>query len=137
MTSRTYPLIFAACAAIAGCSDSTAAGSTLTLASQYHLRTTGGTAVPLVSDGDLTDSGRVTRLGGDTVRVDLFRHVPPTGGNPGIGVVSLGTWRATQTGSVIVLFPLIASTVDTATLSGNTLTLHAHQPARLDVYVAP
>ena len=93
------------------------------------------------ADGEVTDSGRVRRLGGDTVLVDLYRHTPGTNGMPGTGVIALGTWRASQSGNVVVLSPLIAFAVDTATVAGDTLTLRAHLgvgiPVQTDVYVAP
>lgn len=126
---------------MAACSDATGVSSTLTLAPLYHLRSIGGTSVPFTSaDGELTDSGRVIRLGDDTVRVDLFRHTPPSSsGLPGVTVISLGTWRATQSGNVVVLSPLIAFSVDTATIAGDTLTVRSHNGSLVttDVYVAP
>ncbi len=143
MTTRTFHLlILAACVAIAGCSDATGVGSAVTLAPVYHLRSIDGASVPFTStDGEVTDSGRVRRLGGDTVLVDLYRHTPGTNGMPATGVVTLGTWRATQSGNVVSLSPLIAFAVDTATISGDTLTLRAHlgvgSPVQTDVYVAP
>ncbi|MGE5732880.1 MAG: hypothetical protein ACM37U_13110 [Gemmatimonas sp.] len=124
----------------AACSDSTSPRSALTLAPLYHLRSIDGASVPFVSaQGDYTDSGRVIRLGGDTVRVDLVSHSPPANGNPGSTEISFGTWSATQRGNVVVLSPLIASTVDTATISGDTLILRSHEGSLVHVnaYVAP
>jgi hypothetical protein len=142
MTTTTHHLLmFAGCAAIAGCSDATGVGSAGTLAPLYHLRSIDGTSVPFTSaDGEVTDSGRVMRLGGDTVRVDLIRHSPGTNGLPGTVVISFGTWHATQSGNVVALYPLLASTLDTATVAGDTLTLRAHVGGSLvqtNVYVAP
>jgi len=142
MRMRTHDLFIPlACVVIAGCSDSTGVASALTLAPLYHLRSIDGTSVPFTSaDGEVTDSGRVIRLGGDTIRIDLFKHTPGTNGAPGTGVIALGTWRATQTGNVVALSPLIASTFDTATVAGNTFTLRAHVTrtvVQTDVYVAP
>ncbi len=138
-TSRLTML--AACTAIAGCSDATGVGSVVTLAPLYHLTSIDGTSVPFTSvDGEVTDSGRVVRLGGDTVRVDLITHTPAANGQPGTVVISFGTWRATQSGDVVALFPLLASTLDTATVAGNTLTLRAHvggTVVQTDVYAAP
>jgi hypothetical protein len=134
-------LVVVAGSAIVGCSDATGAPETVTLASIYHLKSIDGTRVPFTSvDGGVTDSGRVIRLGNDTVRVDLVRHTPAANGLPSTVVISFGTWRATQSGNVVVLSPLLASTVDTATLAGDTLTLRAHLGSGLvqtDVYVAP
>jgi hypothetical protein len=141
LTPRTRQLVLlVAGAAIVGCSDSTGPGSSLTLSPMYHLKLIDGTAVPFVSaDGEFTDSGRVRRLGGDTVLVDLYRHTPGTNGQPSTGVVNLGTWRATQSGTLVILAPLIAFAFDTATVMGDTLTLRAHDGSLVhtDVYVAP
>lgn len=126
-------------AALLGCSDMTGGESALTIAPLYHLKSIDGLAVPFVNQGVFTDSGLVKRLGGDTVLVDLFTHTPGMNGAPGVVVVSLGTWRATQTGNVIALAPLIAFAFDTATVAGDTLTLREHVGTLVhtDVYVAP
>lgn len=126
-------------AMLLACSDATGVESTLTIAPMYHLKSIDGTAVPFENQGNFTDSGHVVRLGGDTIRVDLFTHTPGMNGMPGIVVVSLGTWRATQTGSVIALAPLIAFAFDTATVAGDTLSLREHVGTfvHTDVYVAP
>ena len=138
MTTATRALAIGI--AIAACSGVTSPDSTLTLAPVYHLESLDGTAVPFTSaDGEVTDSGRVKRLGGDTVLVNLFRHIPAANGAPQLGVVTVGTWRATQRGNVVALAPLIAFTFDTATIAGDTLTLRDHTAAgvQIDVYVAP
>ena len=134
-------LILIGCSsALIACSNSEAPVSSLSLAAMYHLKAIDGVTVPIRDvAGEVLDSGHVIRLRGDTVRVDTYSHVPGSGGNPGIGVIALGTWLASQSGNVVALFPLIASSLDTAFLTGDTLTLHAH-PNRIlhvEVYVAP
>ena len=119
------------------CSNSEAPSSTLSLAPTYHLRSIDGVQLPIVdAGGGSIDSGHVLRLGGDTVRIDEDSHVPPSGGFPGQQTIAFGTWRAAQSGNVIVLYPLLANTVDTAFVgNGDTLTLHTD--SHIQLYVAP
>jgi hypothetical protein len=139
-----YKILLGALASLAmviACSSSGEPGASLELARTYHLRSIDGVSLP-ISDpsGDILDSGHVIRLGGDTVRVDHYSHLPASGRGPLTGTISLGTWVASQSGDVVVLFPAIASSRDTAFLGhGDTLTLHAHSSGvlRVEVYVAP
>jgi len=125
------------------CSSSEAPNSALSFAPTYHLKTINGVSLPIPFPGGQSsslDSGHVRRLGGDTVRVDYYSHTPASGNNPGILVVALGTWAATQFGNVVVLRPIIASSLDTAFLgAGDTLTLHTRSGGapQVQVYVAP
>jgi hypothetical protein len=128
-------------AALAACSNSEAPSSSLGLAPSYHLKTVDGVPLPIRdASGESLDSGRVLRLAGDTVRVDDYSHLPASGGNPGIGTIRLGTWVASQSGNVVALRPVTASSQDTAFLASDTLTLHTHPVSSLlqvNVYVAP
>jgi hypothetical protein len=125
------------------CSSSEAPNTALSLAPIYHLKTVDGVLLPIPipsSDGASLDSGHVRRLGGDTVRVDHFTDSHPSGNNPGIVVVSVGTWAATRFGNTVVLFPILANSLDTAFVgAGDTLTLHSRAGGALhvEVYVAP
>lgn len=133
-------LALATATIVGGCSSSEAPTTSLTLAPTYHLRSVDGVPVPITSsDGSSLDSGHVTRVGLDTIRVDHESHVPPSNGNSGLGIISVGTWRASQAGSVVVMSPLIARSVDTAFVDGGTLTLHDHSTPTLhvEIYVAP
>lgn len=50
--------------------------------------------------------------------------------------IAHGMWLASQSGNIVVLHPLLASTQDTAFVGqGDTLTVHTN--ARLRGYVAP
>jgi hypothetical protein len=133
-------LIAAFVATAAACSSADAPNRPLTIAPEYHLKAVDGVPLPIVSGGGSLDSGHVLRLGGDTVRVDHVISSPPSNGAPGIVVISLGLWVASQSGNVVVLSPAIASSIDTAFVgNGDTLTLHAHSGGALHVetYVAP
>lgn len=125
---------------LVACSSSEATSPSPTFQPSYHLLSIDGATLPInEASGGSIDSGHVVRQG-DTVVVDQFSHVPPSGGNPQIGTINHGLWLASQTGSVIVLSPLIASSQDTAFLSGSdTLTLHTYVSGSLQValYVAP
>jgi len=110
----------------------------------YHLKAIDGVMLPIPLQGgpagSSLDSGHVLRLAGDTVRVDEYRHTPPSGSLPGTVVINLGKWAATQFGNTVVLFPIFAQSQDTAFLgAGDTLTLHTHDSGALQVkvYVAP
>lgn len=126
-------------AAGVACSSTESPAATLTLAPTYHLRSIDGVPLPIDSNGEIADSGHFVRLHGDTVRTDRFSHVPPSRGNPGLGVIAVGTWRASQSGNVVIMFSLIAFATDTAFLHGDTLTLHTHDSRvlQVEVYVAP
>ena len=119
---------------ILSCGD--AATSPLTLAPTYHLRLIDGATLPITdATGGILDSGRVIRLGADSVRIDQISHVPATNGNPSLGVISLGYYRANQAGSTVLFLSLQYGTVDTATIAGDTLTIHNGVHTR--VYTAP
>ncbi len=109
--------------------------SALTLEPTYHLRFVDGIALPISNPGAGTlDSGHVRRLGGDTVQVDHYSD------GSGVVVISFGTWLASQSGTVVALFPALANSLDTAFVGhGDTLTLHAHSGNALhvEIYVAP
>ena len=125
---------------LTACSSSEAPSSLPGFAPTYHLRTIDGVPLPIRDpSGESLDSGHVIRLAGDTVRVDDYSHVPPSGGLPGLGTIRLGTWVASPSGNVVVLRPVTATSQDTAFLAGDTLTLHAHSDRSLhtQVYVAP
>jgi hypothetical protein len=127
-------------AVLIACSSSEAPTSP-TFEPSYHLVSIDGATLPInEAGGGIIDSGHVVRHGGDTVAVDQITHVPPSGGNPQVTVINHGLWLAAQTGSVIVLKPLAASSQDTAFLGGSdTLTLHTYVSGSLQVelYVAP
>ena len=142
----TNPLVFLLSIwGLVGCSSSEAPNSALSLAPVYHLKAVDGMSLPIPipsSNGGSLDSGHVRRLGGDTVRIDEYRHFPPSGtpNDPGAVLISIGTWAATQFGSTVVLRPIIATSLDTAFVgAGETLTLHTHGDGALHVkvYVAP
>jgi hypothetical protein len=123
--------------ALAGCSNSEAPGSSLSLAPAYDLRSINGVLLP-ISDpaGGFIDSGRVRRLGGDTVRTERYSHSQPPNGLPGTRIIALDTWLAAQSGNAIVLHPLSASTVDTLFVGhGDTLT--GHTRLGIELYVGP
>jgi hypothetical protein len=123
------------------CSSSEAPNTALRLAPIYHLKTIDGVFLPIQSTGGGSlDSGHVLRLGGDSVRVDQYINSPPSGGNPGLHIVAFGVWAATQFGNTVVLFPILASSLDTAFIGGDTLTLHTHGgggAVTVEVFVAP
>lgn len=123
--------------ALPGCSSSEAPGTVVSFAATYHLRSIDGVQLPIsMSGGGFIDSGHVLRVGDDTVRIDRWSHVPPAGGFPGQQTIAFGTWLAAQSGTTVVLQPLLASTVDTLFIGrGDTLTRHTS--LGLELYVAP
>lgn len=141
MTTRSGRLAVSAVLLLfAACSSASAPSTSLSLASTYHLRIIDGASVPfsVVEGGSVvttTDSGLVRRLGGDTVSIEEYSHSQgPTG--PGLVTIARGTWWGSQSGNVIVLHPIIASSQDTAFVGrGDTLTLHIF--SQVQVYVAP
>ena len=141
--SLAQPLALLASSWCFACSSSEAPANALTLAPIYHLRAVDGAVLPIAgADMETLDSGTFRRAGGDTIVVDDYSHSPPSGGNPGITVVGVGSWVATQFGNTIVLFPAIANSQDTAFLSGgDTLTLHTRaggtRAFHIKVYVSP
>jgi hypothetical protein len=143
MLMRRRPLsliLIGISSAFIACSNPDGPNASGGFAQKYHLRSVDGVHLPIVdTGGEILDSGHVIRLGGDTVRVDDYSHLPGLGGMPGIGTIRLGTWLASQSGNVVALFPLIATSIDTAFLSGDTLTLHTHSSHVLQVriFVAP
>ena len=144
-SARRLPFVIVAfVATAAACSNTDAPNNQLTIAPEYHLKAIDGVPLPIVSPdsigGGSLDSGHVLRLGGDTVRVDHVSHSPPSNGHPGLTVINLGLWLGSQTGNVVVLWPAIASTIDTAFVgNGDTLTLHTHSggAVHVETYVAP
>lgn len=126
-----------ALSALLACSNSEAPSSSLSLAATYHLRSIGGVQLPISQPGGgFIDSGDVRRLGGDTVRIDRYSHSQPTNGLPGTQIIAFGTWLAVQSGNVIILHPLLASTIDTLFVGrGDTLT--ERTGLGVELYVAP
>ena len=125
---------------LAACSSASAPSTSLSLASTYHLRIIDGASVPfsVVEGGAVvvtTDSGLVRRLGGDTISIEEYSHSQGSVG-PGLVTIARGTWWASQSGNVVVLHPIIASSLDTAFVGrGDTLTLHIN--SQVQVYVSP
>lgn len=119
------------------CSNSEAPANSLSLAASYHLRSIDGAQLPINdAGGAIIDSGHVLRLGHDTVWIDQYRHSPPSGGLPGLVTIAHGTWLGAQSGNVIVLHPLLASSQDTLYVGrGDTLTRHSN--SQIELYVAP
>lgn len=123
---------------LAACSSSSAPrNSPLSLASSYHLRLIDGVPLPISQSGGGTiDSGHVRRLGGDTIYIDQYSHIPASAAFPGTVTIAHGTWLATESGNMVVLHPLLATEQDTAFVGmGDTLTLHLN--AQMQIYVAP
>ncbi|HKW47674.1 MAG TPA: hypothetical protein VJN70_09515 [Gemmatimonadaceae bacterium] len=86
--------------------------------------------------GGTIDSGWVHRLGGDTIFIAEYSHTPGSTGHPGVMAIATGTWLGSQSGNIVVLYPLLASTQDTAFVGqADTLTRHAF--GHVEVYVAP
>jgi hypothetical protein len=123
--------------AVAGCSSSDAPRNSLSIAATYHLRSIGGVSVPISQPyGEFIDSGHVRRVGSDTIWIERYSHAAPINGLPGIATIARGSWLGKQSGDMIVLYPLLASTVDTLFVGhGDTLTRHTS--SGVELYVAP
>jgi hypothetical protein len=137
MTLRSRFATLSTLFALLACSNSQAPASSLSIAASYHLRSIGGTQLPFNDGGGgIVDSGHVLRLRGDTVWIDRYTHSLPTGGLPGTRFIAHGTWLGAQSGNIIVLQPLSASSQDTLFVgSGDTLTRHLN--SQIELYVAP
>jgi len=139
MRSSLIVLALVGATALIGCSNDETPDVPLSISATYHLRSIDGAPLPITDAGGTIDSGHVIRLAGDTVKVDQYSSTPPFGGAPGTIAIESGTWRATEFSNEIVLIPVLAQVIDTAFISGDTLTLHSHSGGtrHVDVFVAP